>query len=140
MAQYLPDPSLVEYFSKLFVLYLQKSGLSSMIACLMKDIFGKLDSVYLLLAVTSSITFMTEFASNVSTGSVFIPIVLTIAESLHIHPLYLSLPVTVACSFAFMLPMATPPNAIVYDTKLVGMLEMVSYMKRQHLWNDLVQI
>ncbi|VDM79197.1 unnamed protein product, partial [Strongylus vulgaris] len=47
------------------------------------------------------------------------------AESLHIHPLYLSLPVTVACSFAFMLPMATPPNAIVYDTKLVGMLEMI---------------
>ncbi|CAJ0598940.1 unnamed protein product [Cylicocyclus nassatus] len=103
----------------------QKSGLSILIACLMKDVFGKLDHVYLLFAVTASITFMTEFASNVSTGSVFIPIVLTIAESIHIHPLTLSLPVTVACSFAFMLPMATPPNAIVFDTKLVGMLEML---------------
>ncbi|VDK81372.1 unnamed protein product [Cylicostephanus goldi] len=82
--------------------------------------------VFCLVAVTASITFMTEFASNVSTGSVFIPIVLTIAESIHVHPLTLSLPVTVACSFAFMLPMATPPNAIVFDTKLVGMLEMVS--------------
>ncbi|PIO66404.1 putative YjeF domain protein, partial [Teladorsagia circumcincta] len=47
-----------------------------------------------------------------------------LAESLHIHPLYLAMPATVACSFAFMLPMATPPNAIVFDTKIVGMLEM----------------
>ncbi|ETN81589.1 hypothetical protein NECAME_17867, partial [Necator americanus] len=47
------------------------------------------------------------------------------AESLHIHPLYLALPVAVSCSFAFMLPMATPPNAVVYDTKLITMLEMV---------------
>ncbi|PIO65248.1 hypothetical protein TELCIR_13092 [Teladorsagia circumcincta] len=49
------------------------------------------------------------------------------AESLHIHPLYLAMPATVACSFAFMLPMATPPNAIVFDTKIVGMLEMNVY-------------
>ncbi|KAK6049917.1 hypothetical protein COOONC_12575 [Cooperia oncophora] len=48
------------------------------------------------------------------------------AESLHIHPLYLALPATVACSFAFMLPMATPPNAVVFDTRIVGMLEMVT--------------
>ncbi|KAK6024832.1 hypothetical protein OSTOST_09294 [Ostertagia ostertagi] len=38
----------------------------------------------------------------------------------------LAMPATVACSFAFMLPMATPPNAIVFDTKIVGMLEMVT--------------
>ncbi|EPB75712.1 hypothetical protein ANCCEY_05204 [Ancylostoma ceylanicum] len=47
------------------------------------------------------------------------------AESLHIHPLYLALPVTLACSYAFMLPMATPPNAVVYDTKFVNMIEMM---------------
>ncbi|WKX98544.1 hypothetical protein Q1695_013880 [Nippostrongylus brasiliensis] len=103
----------------------EKSGLSTLISCAMKDIFGKLHSVQLQLMVTASITAMTEFASNVSTGSILIPIVLSIAESLHIHPLYLAMPATVACSFAFMLPMATPPNAIVYDTKIVGMLEMI---------------
>ncbi|EYC27349.1 hypothetical protein Y032_0009g666 [Ancylostoma ceylanicum] len=102
-----------------------KSGLSFLISRTMKDTFGQLHSVFLLLAVTASITFMTEFASNVSTGSVFIPIAMSIAESLHIHPLYLALPVTLACSYAFMLPMATPPNAVVYDTKFVNMIEMI---------------
>ncbi|KAK6020108.1 hypothetical protein OSTOST_14244, partial [Ostertagia ostertagi] len=109
----------------------------------MKDTFGKFNSINLQrecfssstsddvesrtptgVLITASITAMTEFASNVSTGSILIPIVLSIAESLHIHPLYLAMPATVACSFAFMLPMATPPNAIVFDTKIVGMLEM----------------
>ncbi|KAK6741402.1 hypothetical protein RB195_009324 [Necator americanus] len=103
-----------------------KSGLSLLISCIMKDIFGRLPKLFLLISVMASITFMTEFASNVSTGSIFIPIVLSTAESLHIHPLYLALPVAVSCSFAFMLPMATPPNAVVYDTKLITMLEMAS--------------
>ncbi|KAL6728051.1 hypothetical protein Aduo_009862 [Ancylostoma duodenale] len=103
-----------------------KSGLSSLISCTMKDIFGQLHSVFLLLAVTASITFTTEFASNVSTGSIFIPIAMSIAESLHINPLYLALPVTLACSYSFMLPMSTPPNAVVYDTKLVSMIEMIT--------------
>ncbi|KIH64566.1 hypothetical protein ANCDUO_05122 [Ancylostoma duodenale] len=48
------------------------------------------------------------------------------AESLHINPLYLALPVTLACSYSFMLPMSTPPNAVVYDTKLVSMIEMIT--------------
>lgn len=104
----------------------QKSGLSTLISCTMKDVFSKLNSMELQVMVTVSITAMTEFASNVSTGSIFIPIVLSIAESLHIHPLYLALPATVTCSFAFMFPMATPPNAIVYDTRIVGMLEMIA--------------
>uniref|UniRef100_A0A1I7W6N1 Uncharacterized protein n=1 Tax=Heterorhabditis bacteriophora TaxID=37862 RepID=A0A1I7W6N1_HETBA len=55
------------------------------------------------------------------------------AESLSVHPLYLALPATVGCSFAFMLPMATPPNAIVYDTKVVNMIEMhLKLIKLEH--------
>ncbi|CAI4230572.1 unnamed protein product [Auanema sp. JU1783] len=103
----------------------QKSGLSILISCTMKGIFQNLQHVWLQLAVTSSICFMTEFASNVSTGSIFIPIVISVAESFHMNPLYLALPTAVACSFAFMLPMATPPNAIVYDTKIVSMFDMI---------------
>ncbi|XGW17677.1 hypothetical protein V3C99_002346 [Haemonchus contortus] len=102
----------------------EKSGLSTLIACAMKDTFGKFNSVQLQIMIAASITAMTEFASNVSTGSILIPIVISIAESLQLHPLYLAMPATVACSFAFMLPMATPPNAIVFDTKIVGVLEM----------------
>jgi len=49
------------------------------------------------------------------------------AASIHINPLYLMLPVTVAASFAFMLPVATPPNAIVYAYGQMNILDMVNY-------------
>ncbi|VDO49641.1 unnamed protein product [Haemonchus placei] len=117
----------------------EKSGLSTLIACAMKDTFGRFNSVQLQIMIAASITAMTEFASNVSTGSILIPIVISIAESLQLHPLYLAMPATVACSFAFMLPMATPPNAIVFDTKIVGVLEMVgdfsSYTAQPESWS-----
>ncbi|CAL2038205.1 unnamed protein product [Caenorhabditis brenneri] len=102
-----------------------KSGLSKLISCEMRKIFVGMSSLPLQLAVTTTIVIMTEFASNVSTGSIFIPIALEIAESMGVHPLYLALPTTVACSFAFMLPISTPPNAIVYDTKVISMVEMI---------------
>lgn len=102
-----------------------KSGLSQLISCGMRKIFVGMSSLPLQLTVTTTIVIMTEFASNVSTGSIFIPIALGVAESMGVHPLYLALPTTVACSFAFMLPISTPPNAIVYDTKVISMLEMI---------------
>ncbi|EGT56745.1 hypothetical protein CAEBREN_29340 [Caenorhabditis brenneri] len=107
-----------------------KSGLSRLISCEMRKIFIGMSSLPLQLAVTTTIVIMTEFASNVSTGSIFIPIALEIAESMGVHPLYLALPTTVACSFAFMLPISTPPNAIVYDTKVISMVEMVSSLEQ----------
>uniref|UniRef100_A0A8R1E0T3 Uncharacterized protein n=2 Tax=Caenorhabditis japonica TaxID=281687 RepID=A0A8R1E0T3_CAEJA len=103
-----------------------KSGLSRLISCGMQKIFVGMSSLPLQLTVTTTIVIMTEFASNVSTGSIFIPIALGVAESMGVHPLYLALPTTVACSFAFMLPISTPPNAIVYDTKVISMSEMIA--------------
>jgi sodium-dependent dicarboxylate transporter 2/3/5 len=50
---------------------------------------------------------------------------LALAEQLNIHPLFLALPATIAPSFAFMLPVATPPNAIVYETGVIKTWEMV---------------
>ncbi|EFO96584.1 CRE-NAC-2 protein [Caenorhabditis remanei] len=118
-----------------------KSGLSQLISCGMRKIFIGMSSIPLQckcripelnhkitkfsVTVTTTIVIMTEFASNVSTGSIFIPIALGVAESMGVHPLYLALPTTVACSFAFMLPISTPPNAIVYDTKVISMIEMI---------------
>ncbi|CAI5445684.1 unnamed protein product [Caenorhabditis angaria] len=103
-----------------------KSGLARMISCGMKSIFLNLSPLPLQVCVTVTIVIMTEFASNVSTGSIFIPISLGVAESMGVHPLYLSLPTTVACSFAFMLPISTPPNAIVYDTRVISMIDMIA--------------
>ncbi|ODM98494.1 Solute carrier family 13 member 3, partial [Orchesella cincta] len=57
----------------------------------------------------------TEVASNSATVNVFLPMLIALSESLQIHPLYLTVPVTVTCSYAFLLPVATPPNALVFQ-------------------------
>ena len=68
----------------------------------------------------------TEATSNVATCSILLPVLKNLAVSLRIHPLYLLLPVTLSCSYAFMLPVATPPNAIVYSASGMKTTEMVS--------------
>jgi sodium-dependent dicarboxylate transporter 2/3/5 len=50
------------------------------------------------------IAFITEVTSNTATASIVVPILLELSKELNIHPLYLTLPATVTCSYAFMLP------------------------------------
>jgi sodium-dependent dicarboxylate transporter 2/3/5 len=68
--------------------------------------------------------FMTELMSNVALTAVLVPVVAGIAIGLEIPILYLLIPVTIASSCAFMLPMATPPNAIVFASGYVKVSEM----------------
>ena len=68
--------------------------------------------------------FMTELMSNVALVAVLAPVVAGIAIGLEIPMLYLLIPVTIASSCAFMLPMATPPNAIVFASGYVKVYEM----------------
>lgn len=57
----------------------------------------------------------TECASNVATATLFLPILASMSQSIHLNPLYVMIPCTLSASFAFMLPVATPPNAIVFS-------------------------
>ncbi|XP_072772907.1 Na(+)/citrate cotransporter isoform X5 [Taeniopygia guttata] len=68
---------------------------------------------------------ITECTSNVATATLFLPIFSSLAESIKIHPLYIMLPATLSASFAFMLPVATPPNAIVFSYGHIHVLDMV---------------
>lgn len=69
--------------------------------------------------------FMTELMSNVALVAVFAPMVSGIAQGLGMEFLHLAIPITLASSCAFMLPMATPPNAIVFVSGYIKVFEMV---------------
>lgn len=69
--------------------------------------------------------FMTELMSNVALATIFIPVVGGIAVGMELSPLFMCIPVTLASSCAFMLPVSTPPNAIVFGTGHIRMASML---------------
>jgi solute carrier family 13 (sodium-dependent dicarboxylate transporter), member 2/3/5 len=69
--------------------------------------------------------FLTELTSNTATAAALIPIFAAVAPGLGLEPLALAVPAAVAASLAFMLPVATPPNAIVFGSGLVTIPEMM---------------
>jgi len=68
---------------------------------------------------------LTEFMSNVALVTIIIPVVFGIADGLHYDPYVLALPVTIAASCAFMFPISTPPNAIVFASGHIKMKDMM---------------
>ncbi len=87
--------------------------------------FGSLPLVVVILLVTTAIIFLTELTSNVATTTSLVPVLAALAPGLGIHPYLLIVPATVAASCAFMLPVATPPNAIVFGTGAITSVQMV---------------
>ncbi len=79
----------------------------------------------LLLIVVASVNFLTEVTSNVATASMILPILASVALKLELHPFGLMVGATLAASCAFMLPVATPPNAIVFGSGYLRMKDMV---------------
>ncbi|XP_019617813.1 PREDICTED: solute carrier family 13 member 5-like isoform X2 [Branchiostoma belcheri] len=100
------------------------SGLSIWLSDAFTSLAGVPPAVIALL-ISVIVAFITEFTSNVSTASIFLPIIGKMAEGICVHPYYLMIPATIACSFAFMLPVATPPNAIVFSYGRIKVLDMV---------------
>lgn len=82
---------------------------------------GKLMLIFL---VTLIALFLSEVMSNVAQVIVFAPVVSALAEAVHMHPLLLGIPMTLAASCASMLPMGTPPNAIVFSSGHIRLKQM----------------
>ncbi|MCF6222539.1 MAG: SLC13 family permease [Flavobacteriaceae bacterium] len=78
----------------------------------------------IVLAITIIITFLTEITSNTATIETFLPVLAGLAMSIEMNPLLFMLPATIASSLAFMLPVATPPNAIVFGTNRLQIIDM----------------
>ena len=86
---------------------------------------GHWSPVGLMAVLTAGMSFLTEFTSNTATTEMALPIIAGISESSGIPPLLLMVPVTVAASMAFMLPIATPPNAIIFGSSSLRIIDMV---------------
>lgn len=84
-----------------------------------------LNLILLMFLLITLIVFLTELTSNIATTMTFIPIIFAISLNLDINPLILTVPLTFAASCAFMLPVATPPNSIIFASKHVPIAEMV---------------
>nr|CAB3266106.1 solute carrier family 13 member 2-like [Phallusia mammillata] len=78
------------------------------------------------LVISITLSLLTEFTSNVSTASIFLPVLCRLASHANIHPLYIAIPATISCSFAFSLPVATPPNAIAFSYGSLKVKDLIS--------------
>ena len=96
------------------------------------SILSTVPPIFLILAVAALIIFLTEVTSNVATTSTFLPVFGAVAVGIGVLPVSLTVPVCLAASCAFMLPVATPPNAIVYGS---GKFTIATMMKAGFVLN-----
>jgi sodium-dependent dicarboxylate transporter 2/3/5 len=101
----------------------QVTGLSILIGNAFAGLAG-VPPFVLILMVCLSITFLTELTSNTATTEMILPILASVAVATDVHPLLLMIPATLSASCAFMMPVATPPNAIVFGSDRVRIPEM----------------
>jgi sodium-dependent dicarboxylate transporter 2/3/5 len=78
-----------------------------------------------LLALAIIAVALSEMMSNVALVNIFVPVIFGIAEGLHVNPILLAMPVTLAASIGFMFPIATPPNAIVFSSGYIRIKDMI---------------
>ncbi len=105
---------------------LESSGLGALLAgqiLLFATAMPMITFIWVIVIV--SILF-TEFMSNTASAALLLPIIFTLATELKINPALLVLPATIATSYGFMLPVGTPPNALVFSTGFISQREMMS--------------
>jgi len=102
----------------------QESGLTQWLGEQLKA-FHYLPLVVLIIIVSAMAVFTTEFTSNTATASTLLPVLAGLSLAIEINPMILMIPATISCSTAFMLPVATPPNAIVFSSGYIRMKDML---------------
>ena len=108
---------------------IQANGVGELLASYAMELAG-VPYVVVLLAVVTGVVFLTELTSNTATTATLVPLLAAVAPGLGFEPISLIVPVALAASCAFMLPVATPPNAIVFGSGMVG----VAAMSRAGFW------
>ncbi|MCP4925898.1 MAG: DASS family sodium-coupled anion symporter [Gammaproteobacteria bacterium] len=114
---------------------LDQSGFSAFLGS-QATILSALPIVLMVALVTAMTIFLTELTSNTATTATLIPVLYAVAIGLGINPILLIIPAGIAASCAFMLPVATPPNAIVFGSGQIS----IPQMSRAGFWLNLVAI
>ncbi len=102
----------------------QLSGLSDYIGNNLAGLEGT-SPIITIAGISSVMTFTTEFTSNTATTQMIIPVLASVATAMKMNPLLLIIPATLSASMAFMMPVATPPNAVVFGSGRIRMMEMI---------------
>ncbi|WP_417566972.1 SLC13 family permease [Marinobacter sp.] len=103
---------------------ISSSGLAEWIAQSL-GVAGTLPTLAMIVLVTGVIIFLTEVTSNTATAAAFLPLLGALAMSQGVSPLLLTVPAAIAASCAFMMPVATPPNAIVFSSGHMQISDMI---------------
>jgi sodium-dependent dicarboxylate transporter 2/3/5 len=101
----------------------QTTGLSAFVGEQFEGLAGTAPAV-MVAAVSATLTFLTELTSNTATTEMVLPILASAGTSMGVHPLMLMIPATISASCAFMLPVATPPNAIIFGSGRITVADM----------------
>ncbi len=109
----------------LLSIILKDSGASQIISQYFLNLLVDSNLFLIVLLISLFIIFLTEFTSNIAVAALFVPLFISVAESLGMLPLGLALIIGIGASCAFMLPVATPPNAIVFGTGYIKQSQMV---------------
>lgn len=111
------------------------SGLAEWIGSQMSLLEG-LSLILILFVLIAAVNFLTEITSNLATTAMILPILAAMALTLDVHPFILMVGATVAASCAFMLPVATPPNAVVFGSGYLKIYDMV----KVGVWLNVISI
>ncbi len=113
----------------------KSSGLAAWVGSQMTLLDG-VSLLLLVLILVAAVNFLTEITSNIATTSMLLPILAPMALAIGVHPFMLMVSATVAASCAFMLPVATPPNAVVFGAGYLRIPDMV----RVGFWMNVISI
>jgi len=104
---------------------LKATGASLFLATQLSEAISHFGLFFIILIVAGFVVFLTEFASNTASAALLVPVFAAVSEAFGMSPVLLSVLIAVAASCAFMLPVATPPNAIVYASGYIKQQEMM---------------
>jgi sodium-dependent dicarboxylate transporter 2/3/5 len=113
----------------------KESGLALWIGSQMTLLDG-ISLFLLVIILITAVNFLTEITSNLATTAMLLPILYPMAITIDVHPFILMVSATVAATCAFMLPVATPPNAVVFGSGYLRIPDMV----RVGIWMNLLSI